>query len=66
MLIFELKGERFFGAYIHKVVPPDEKPSHKIRGIDCRLIGWIELDPAIVKLDKDMKPIKDETNKERR
>jgi hypothetical protein len=58
MLIFELKGERRWGVKIVNIVPPEEKPTRTIRGIECRLLGWFELEPELIPLDKNLKPIK--------
>jgi hypothetical protein len=58
MLIFELERERRWGVKIDNIVPPEEKPTRTIRGIECRLLGWFELEPELIPLDKNLKPIK--------
>jgi hypothetical protein len=47
--------------YLKQEIPNDiERKSAKrtIRGIECRLLGWFELEPELVPLDKNLKPIK--------
>jgi hypothetical protein len=70
MLIFEIRDygsedekkrqedKQRWGVKIVNIVPPEKKPTRTIRGIECRLLGWFELEPELIPLDKNLKPMK--------